>query len=201
MHAYLIIGQDESNIDLEIEKLSKNISAKIISNSLLKIDDVRNLTNLLRLSFNEPTLIVSKNIHLTGEEALNAFLKNLEEPQENIYFALTAPSEKSVLSTIISRCQIIKVLSTKWGTGLASKVQSTDTEKFINMTKSEKLLFLDKIKDRDIAISFINQLISFNHHEKQFTNMEILLSTLNNLKKNGIVSLHLTNLVVRMEST
>ena len=112
MHAYLLISQN-SNLKPQIDDLAKKLHAKIMDFPLVKIEDVRNLNNLIRLSFAEPTLIVSENIHEAGEEALNAFLKNLEEPQENIYFVLTAPSVRKVLPTIVSRCQIVKILNTK----------------------------------------------------------------------------------------
>ena len=91
MHAFLLISQN-SDVESQIYGLSKKLHTKIMEFPLIKIDDVRSLNNLIRLEFNEPTLIVCKNINEAGEEALNAFLKNLEEPQENIYFALTAPS-------------------------------------------------------------------------------------------------------------
>jgi hypothetical protein len=188
MHAFLIIGE----IGKRIEELGKSLGAKILEFPIAKIDDTRDLNKLLRLSFNEKTLIVVRDIQNSTEEALNAFLKNLEEPQERIYFALTAPSEKSVLSTIVSRCQVIRGMRSE------ERGESKDSEKFMSMNKSEKLLYLDKIKDRNIAIEFINNLIFFLHDKKELNNMEILIKTLTNLKKNGNVSLHLTNLVVRM---
>ena len=39
------------------------------------------------------------------EEAINAILKFLEEPKDNVYAFLTTNNENSVLQTIISRCQ------------------------------------------------------------------------------------------------
>ena len=106
MHAFLIIGTSEP--EETISGLADKLHTKTMEFPLLKIEDARNLNSLLRLSFDEPTLIVVPNIHEATEEAVNAFLKNLEEPQENVFFALTAPSLKKVLPTIVSRCQIIK---------------------------------------------------------------------------------------------
>jgi len=189
MHAFLIVGNSTKE---SIEELSKKLSAKIINFPLNKIDDVRNLNELLKLSFSEPSLIVSENIDSAGEEALNAFLKNLEEPQENIYFALTTSSERKVLSTIVSRCQVIKLPITNF--------QFSNNEEiinFLNMSPSQKLMFFDKMKERDKAIEFIESLIFFLHDKRDLTNMEILLKTLTCLKANGNVNLHLTNLVTK----
>jgi DNA polymerase III delta prime subunit len=194
MHAYLIVGQTNDNFDSEVESLAKKIPAKVMDFPLQKIDDVRSLNSLIRLSFSTPTLIVAKNIHLAGEEALNALLKNLEEPQENIYFALTAPSDHAVLPTIVSRCQIVKTVNS-----VKEIVNESESDKFVAMTKSEKLTVLDKIKDREAAINFIENLIFFLHSRQDFTNMETVNTTLVNLKKNGNVSLHLTNLVVMLK--
>jgi DNA polymerase III delta prime subunit len=191
MHAFLVVGE----IGNRIEELEKSLGAKEIEFPIAKIEESRNLNKLLRLGFSEKTLIICRNINEATEEALNAFLKNLEEPQENIYFVLTAPNEKSVLSTIVSRCQVIK------GIRKEELEISDETKKFITMNKSQQLSLLDKIKDRNVAIKFIEDLIYYLHSKKEFINMEILLTTLSSLKKNGNVSLHLTNLVGRMEST
>lgn len=196
MHAYLITGNSDENINIKINELSIKLNAKVLNFSIIKIDDVRNLSNLVRLSFNKKTLIVIKNINLTGEEALNAFLKNLEEPQEYIYFVLTAPSESSVISTIVSRCQIVKTVSSQ-----KSLVDSEEINKFLIMNKSEKLMYLGIIKERDGALKFINNLISYLFYKKKLNNMEILIKTLTNIKSNGNIQLHLTNLVARMENT
>jgi len=202
MHAYLLIGNSTEYIVQRVNELATKLHAKIMEFPLVKIDDVRSLNNLIRLSFNEPTLIVCKNIHEAGEEALNAFLKNLEEPQENIFFALTAPSIRKVLPTIVSRCQVIKITN--------DKLQMTnfeEAEKFLRLTVGEKLNYIDKIKDRDVAIELAGSLVNFLHsqlhlgdvkYDVTVKNVEIAQKTLTNLRANGNISLQLTNLVVRM---
>ncbi|HKB88766.1 MAG TPA: hypothetical protein VKC53_03905 [Patescibacteria group bacterium] len=190
MHAFLLIGSNTNDLKERIDELAKSLKAKIMDFPLLKIEDVRNLNNLLRLSFSEPTLIVSENIDETTEEALNAFLKNLEEPQNNIYFALTAANERKVLSTIVSRCQVIKIQDSKFEIR-----NSEDVEQFLDMSPSQKLSFFDKMKDRGKAIEFIESLIFFLHDKRDLQNMELLIKTITRLKANGNVNLHLTNLV------
>lgn len=196
MHAFLLIGSNDSDLKERIDNLSKSLKAKIMEFPLVKIEDVRNLNNLLRLSFNEPTLIVSENIEEAGEEALNAFLKNLEEPQPNIYFALTASSVRKVLPTIVSRCQVIKSTNMTFHDNQIFK--SSDEEEiktFLEMTPSQRLLLFDKMKDRNKAIEFIESLIFFLHSTGDLKNMELLIKTRTCLKANGNVNLHLTNLV------
>ena len=202
MHAYLFVGQGIDSFQLSISSLATKLNAKILEYPLQKIDDVRSLNDLINLSFNEPTLIVCKNIEGAGEEALNAFLKNLEEPQENIFFALTAPSTRKVLPTIVSRCEIVKVIN-----NLQFTIYNEDTEKFIKAKTCERLAIIDKIKDRARAIELIENLINFLHNElhsngvdyqKTAKNIETASQTLKNLRANGNVSLQLTNLVVSL---
>ena len=201
MHAFLITGNSTEYLAQSTEKLAKRLKAKILEYPLAKIEDARNLNSLLRLSIDEPTIIVSYNIHEATEEALNAFLKNLEEPQENVYFALTAPTARKVLPTIVSRCQLIRVK------GKRVKGESNEIEKLLGTTVGKKLAFIDKIKDRRVATKFTEELIETLHnwvhsgHDNYASlakNLEASTATLNNLKANGNVSLQLTNLVVHL---
>jgi DNA polymerase III delta prime subunit len=199
MHAFLLISQN-SNIKSQIEELSKKLHTKIMEFPLAKIEDVRSLNNLLRLSFSEPTLIVCQNIEGATEEALNAFLKNLEEPQPNIYFALTSSSVRKVLPTIVSRCQIIKSTNKQ----ISKLANEEDVKEFLDMTASQRLALFDKMKERDKAIEFIESLIFFLHDppvgeagKRDLKNMELLIKTRTCLKANGTVNLHLTNLVTQ----
>jgi DNA polymerase III delta prime subunit len=203
MHAFLLISQN-SDVESQIYGLSKKLHTKIMEFPLIKIDDVRSLNNLIRLEFNEPTLIVCKNINEAGEEALNAFLKNLEEPQENIYFALTAPSIRKVLPTIVSRCQIIKSTNNQ-----IDKSTNDNAEKFMGLTVGEKLNYIDKIKDRDGAIELAESLVNFLHsslhqnavkYDVIVRDIEVAQKTLTRLKANGNVNLQLSNLVINISN-
>lgn len=203
MHAYLIVGKSGSE-QPEVEKLARTLKAKILEFPIVKIEDVRNLNNLIRLSFDTPTLIYSRNIQEAGEEALNAFLKNLEEPQENIYFALTTPSVRAVLPTIVSRCQVVKIISNQQST----TNDQLEIEQFFEMTKGERLSYIDKIKDRAKAIEFAMNMVFFVHgslHKNEVEykscarNVEVATKTLSGLKANGNVNLHLSNLAINIK--
>jgi len=202
MHAFLLISQN-SNCKSQIEELAEKLHAKVMEFPLVKIDDVRSLNSLIRLEFNEPTLIVCQNIHEAGEEALNAFLKNLEEPQENIYFALTTTSIRKVLPTIVSRCEVIRVKNQE------SKVLNEEIEQFSKLTTGEKLAYIDKIKDRSKATEFVENMVFFLHsqlqsgvvkYESQVSLLEASTKTLSRLKANGNVNLQLSNLVIQISN-
>lgn len=199
MHAYLLVGNESeelshSAIRIKSEELAAKFNANILEYPLAKIEDVRELNKLIRLTLTEPTLIYCRNVHEATSEALNAFLKNLEEPQENLYFALTAPSARKVLPTIVSRCQVIRIKNEELIIKNAEQIKI-----FLRQNIGQRLAFFDKIKDRNQAISFVEDLIFYLHREKIFTNMNTLIKTLSGLKANGNVNLQLTNLVIKLK--
>ncbi len=57
----------------------------------------------------EKTVVIITDIELMRKEAANAFLKLLEEPAENLAFILTTSQYETLLPTIKSRCQQIKL--------------------------------------------------------------------------------------------
>ena len=55
------------------------------------------------------TVVILSDIETMRKEAVNAFLKLLEEPSENVMFILTSSRPEQLLPTIISRCQEIRL--------------------------------------------------------------------------------------------
>jgi DNA polymerase-3 subunit delta' len=105
----------EDQIDLlkeQYEQKSVNPYFKIeLKNAnQIKIGSIRDLKKNLSYSSNSEGrrfVIISKAEELTQESA-NAFLKTLEEPQDNITIILVTSRKDNILPTILSRCQKIK---------------------------------------------------------------------------------------------
>lgn len=191
MHAFLLIGNRGEGLSDEVNKLTKRLKAKPIPYSINKIDDVRNLNSITNLSVSDPTVIVLEDIDSSTPEALNAFLKNLEEPQDNLYYILTASSIKKVLPTIVSRCQVMIIKN-----GEATPKNETEIKDFLSLDTSQRLSFFDKIRDRNEAIAFLEGLIFLLHKRRTLNNMELILETLTRLKANGNVNLQLSFLAI-----
>jgi len=130
-------------------------------------------------------------------------LKNLEEPQEKLFFILTAPNINRVLPTIVSRCQII-YLSEK-----REIEKRKELEEFLKMDSSEKFSYLDKFRKRENAIIFFEELVTLLHQKllednSNLNNISKLLSesqdTLSRLEDNGNVNLQLTKYVVNTDN-
>ncbi len=185
MHAFLLTNTDPY-------KFAKEKNAKVLPFILQKIEDVKELKKIIKFSFSELNAIVIENIDTVTIEAANAFLKNLEEPNKNLIYILTAKNLSNVLPTIVSRCELVKLQN--------NKLQITNKFKITN--HKEALT----IKDRDEAIKFVeNYLIylesSLTLNPQLITACQDCLITIKNLKANGNVSLQLTNFVVKMSST
>lgn len=196
MHAYLLISRDEKEIEENIKSILKKESAKRIDYTLEKIEDARELKKLTKFSFGEKTAIVIHDIDRATIEALNAFLKSLEEPSPNVLYILTSKNLEGVLPTITSRCEVIKLSP--------NNEEVVDDENyelvsdFLSSNIDKRFEIILNIKDREVAIKFIEELIMVERKAKNYEFMEDYLKTIKALKMNGNVSLHLTNLVVTM---
>lgn len=83
---------NEKEIPVEaVRKLLRNLQLKTVGTA-----DIRRV-------------VLIDEAHAMSSEAQNALLKILEEPSSDTVFILTSPSEKSVLSTIVSRTQVVTV--------------------------------------------------------------------------------------------
>ncbi|MBM9514536.1 DNA polymerase III subunit delta' [Desulfogranum marinum] len=79
----------------------------------IKIDQIRALKEALVFSpfENGYRVIVLEDVHTMRREAGNSLLKLLEEPPPNNIFILIGSSAEALLSTIVSRCQVVPFFS------------------------------------------------------------------------------------------
>lgn len=199
MHAFLIAGQDEEANKSQVEKLVKKLAAKPLSFLLTKIADVWEIINFAKISLPHKTAIVIYGLENATPQAQNAFLKSLEEPQENLTYILTAANTEAVLPTIVSRCQVIETGSTN---PEAETKDRKEMEKFFKAKIGERLTAISKITKREEAAQFMTSLIRTGHPAMLKTPglagfLEAAHQTLLALKANGNVQLQLTNFVVK----
>lgn len=191
MHAYLIVGNGEDFIN--------QLVGSKLTFPFAKIEDVRKLNDFLRLKLTEKTVVMLNDFDKSSEEAQNAFLKALEEPQPNLTFILVATNIDAVLPTIVSRCEVREFLISNLH---LTKEKEEEMQGFINSDVGEKLKFISKITKRDEAIKFANDL-SVTSHQKLPEDWKVAQEALKlkrNLEANGNVSLQLTNFVVALQS-
>ncbi len=138
-----------------------------IESKNIGIDDVRGLTARLQFEpYQAPIqvgLIILANLLTT--EAQNALLKSLEEPGTKTQFILTAPNEKTLLPTIISRSSIIYLDDAIEGDETDTEEEIQKINNFLKKDLVTKFLKIEKIiekdkKDRGYALTFLRKILS-----------------------------------------
>lgn len=82
----------------------------------IKVSDIEELQSFFQNTPSEKSGIMIYIIHVlenSNRESLNALLKFLEEPQDNVYAFITTFNEERLLPTILSRTQHLKLLPLK----------------------------------------------------------------------------------------
>ena len=152
----LILNKSNPNfisIDIDVDKKS------------IDINQIRNLISTLnKSSFNKkPRFVLIDNIELLNINSVNALLKILEEPNENIYFILIN-NHKKILPTLRSRCLNYNIhlkseesfdISTKI---LGENIKNLIYENIINFynTPGSILNLLEYANQNDVDLTKIN---------------------------------------------
>ncbi len=78
----------------------------------VSVDEIRNITRACSIIANEAdtkVFVIKDADKRMGVEALNAFLKTLEEPPQAILFLLTAEDAGTLPETVLSRCTVLNL--------------------------------------------------------------------------------------------
>lgn len=79
---------------------------------VIGVDEIRNITRACSIIANEAdtkVFVIKDADKRMGLEALNAFLKTLEEPPQAILFILTTEDAGSLPETVLSRCTVLNL--------------------------------------------------------------------------------------------
>ena len=101
----------------EINKSSiENIDSYDLSFNIFELDaasnrgieEMKNLIDKVRIppQIGKYKVYIIDEVHMLTPQAMNAFLKTLEEPPKHIVFVLATTEKNKILPTILSRCQI-----------------------------------------------------------------------------------------------
>ena len=146
--------QNKSNpnfILVDIQEEKKNIDIGQIRNLILTLN---------KSSFNtKPRFVLIDNIELLNINAVNALLKILEEPNDNINFILIN-NNKRILPTLKSRCLNFKIqLTAKQSIEITNKILNNNYNGFLNedlvnnySTPGEILNLIDFANKNDIDL-------------------------------------------------
>ncbi|WP_415304808.1 AAA family ATPase [Candidatus Pelagibacter sp. Uisw_090] len=129
---------------------------------------------------NMARFILIDNIENLNKNSVNALLKIIEEPNENVFFILINNNEKLILPTLKSRCLTFKInLTFNQSMNVSNKILKKNLFDLINYdlishynTPGEIVNLINFSKDKNIdlrdytLINFLNLLIDNGHYKK-----------------------------------
>jgi len=170
----LIIAKTKDSIDKKIDQICCSLKHQFNQNnpdiflvdkdSGWKVEKIREINNFLaQKPFSHQSKIViileAQNLNI---ESQNTLLKNLEEPGNNNYFVLSTNKIKTILPTIISRCQTINIV----GARRDSLLSSNKNQIFITGNLSKDLALSEKLgKDKEGILPMLENELYFYQQE------------------------------------
>ena len=161
------INPDNKSFKLILNKSNPNFVSIDIDDDkkIIDINQIRNLIlTLNKSSFNtKPRLVLIDNIELLNINSVNALLKILEEPNDNIYFILIN-NNKKIIPTLKSRCLNYNIhLTSKQSFDITNKILGENFMDLINeemfsnySTPGSILSLLDFANKNDYDLREIN---------------------------------------------
>lgn len=154
----LVVGSNFTSINqmlanLGHQSITNNPDIYLISE--YTVENIRSINNFLSLApYNHQTkIVIIPNAELLNLESQNTLLKNLEEPGINNYFILLTAYPNSLISTILSRCQIIRLKDT-------TSKSDIPILRFPKLVGESLLLSETLPKDKNEFLIFLNNQIS-----------------------------------------
>lgn len=154
MQTYLLVSQNQNFIKKQIALFKEKIHLSPFNlhvfspNPSIGIEEVRKLRSILtKKPFGGgDRLIIINDIEKATIEAANALLKVLEEPPRQTFLILTTSNLAKILSTVISRCQVI-VDNTPSKNELDKEMTETLAllKQILNSKPGERILLSQKI--------------------------------------------------------
>lgn len=195
---YILSDKEKFKYDLKTQTINiQNKSFKLIQNNThpnfflidilndkknIDVTQVREMISYTNKSTfnNMPRIVLIDNVENLNKNSVNALLKIIEEPNENLFFILISNNEKPILPTLKSRCLIFKInLTFDQSILITNKILKKNLLDLINYdlisyynTPGEIINLINFSKDKNInlkdytLINFLNLLIENGFYKK-----------------------------------
>ena len=195
---YILSKNEEYKYNLENSSINKNNrSYKLLQNNShpnfylidlltekksIDVDQVRKMINYTNKSTfnNMARFILIDNVENLNKNSVNALLKIIEEPNENVFFILINNSEKNILPTLKSRCLTFKInLTFNNSINISNSILEKNVLEFINYdllshynSPGEIISLFNFANEKSINLkdytisSLINLIIEKNYYKK-----------------------------------
>ena len=141
---------------------------------------------------NKPRLVLIDNVENLNTNSLNALLKIVEEPNENLFFILIHDSRKKILDTLKSRCIVFKLnLTYDKSLDVTNKILGINIFEYLN----EDLI--NYYSSPGELVNIINFSINNNIDLKKISLKEFLLLLINQnyYSKDKFIKLYIFNII------
>jgi DNA polymerase III gamma/tau subunit len=177
MHAFLYIGQSEPERTRVIENALNTLGIASYDRIVLKatdkpsigVSEARIFMHQLQLAPQSPngTAAIIPEADSLTTEAQQALLKTLEEPPPHVRLYFGAPSETSLLPTIVSRCQTYTVQTDTEHSDEANISRYKDAiHELVASSPGKRIAYIQSIgKTKDDAKVWIDNAIMACHSE------------------------------------
>jgi DNA polymerase III subunit delta' len=195
---YILSENEEYKYNLENFSINKdNKSYKLLQNNShpnfylidlltekksIDVGQIRKMINYTNKSTfnNMARFILIDNVENLNKNSVNALLKIVEEPNENVFFILINNSEKNILPTLKSRCLTFKInLTFNNSINISNSILEKNVLEFVNYdllsyynSPGEIISLFNFAKEKSINLkdhtisSFINLIIENNYYKK-----------------------------------
>ena len=186
-HSYdnkkFIINPESSSFKTTLNKSNPNVTIIDIDSEKKSIDiqQIRELIlNLNKSSFNKkPRFVLIDNIEFLNKNSINALLKILEEPNDNIHFILIN-NNKKILPTLLSRCinykicltnkQCLEITNNLLDGNLKNMINDDLLDYYLTPGKIYNLIKFAELYDYNLLEfdlkNFLKMIINKNHYKK-----------------------------------
>ena len=205
---YILSNNEEFKYDSEKFTINKdNKSFKLLLNNShpnfysidlindKKIIDVAQIRKMItytnKSTFNNRSrFILIDNIENLNKNSVNALLKIIEEPNDNVFFILINNNEKYILPTLKSRCLTFKINFTfNQSINISNQILNANIFELVNhdlisyySTPGEIINLINFSKDKNIdlrnytLINFLNLLIDNGYYKKNIFVKKLLIN-------------------------
>ncbi len=156
----------------------------------ISIEQIRELGNLTRGKQSTDFIIVVENANQMTEQAANAFLKSLEQPNDNLHYLFLVTNAATLLPTVKSRAQNYYISSKRKLTDPPEidEKSKTAAREFISANQKQLAAIADKIAKlkegkREAALKLVEDSIELTYKSYFITGNEKLLQKLDKLNK------------------
>lgn len=170
--------------------------------SVITVEQVRGIIGKVSTRQISDQFIVIRPAEKLSEVATNAFLKNLEEPNEKIHYILITDSPSKLLPTVLSRARIY-FLREKMSEGVFGDEKDKALAKRLMVAKPKDLISIaeeiskKKTGARAEALKIVGLTIEMLYKSYFITEKEVFVRKLpkflklyENLEQNGHIKLH-----------